>query len=267
MNIKDLSKNIRRRSELFADVVSACSTLLKYSSSADQTREYLNNRISKQTQVKFGFGYFPHNNNLHEIFEYVSKDVLLELGLIYLPKASDIDVNTGTYSGILNNHNLIMPYNNLYGDIISVVGRTLISGEEQNKLNISKYKNTSFRKNLHLYNLNNAKDFILEKNSVILVEGQFDAIACYSAGFKNVVALGCTNLSKHQFAILKRYTDNFFLMLDSDDSGKSGADKIVKKYCKYADIQIVSLPEGFKDVFEYLKNNSNPIIFDFLKNN
>ena len=59
----------------------------------------------------------------------------------------------------------------------------------------------------------NAKKYILEKDCVILVEGQFDCITSHRFGYNNVVALGGANFSKYHFSILKRYTDNFIFLL------------------------------------------------------
>lgn len=265
MNEKDLSKEIIRHSELFADVMSACQTLLKHSKQAEPFRNYLNNRIPLKIQKEFNFGYFPPNEFINELFDLISIDVLKELNLVYDKKASDIDVMSDVPVSIFNNHNLIMPYKNLYGDIVSIVGRTLLDKDQQKELRVSKYKNTKFQKRLHLYALYKAKHEIIKQNCVILVEGQFDCIACHRFGFRNVVAVGSANLSKFQFYLIKRYTDNIYLLFDNDKAGQLGANKAIKRYSDSAFIKNIILPNKYKDVDEYLCSNSSADILDFLK--
>jgi len=262
MNVQNFSNGIIKRSESFAEILSACSTLLKYSENAKDIRKYLNSRIPLNVQKKYNIGYFPENKNLKELFELVSKETLVDLGLVYDKYVADNNLVSLIPNSIFNYHNLIMPYKNLYGDIIAVVGRTLLSSDERSLKKVSKYKNSAFVKRLHLFNLMNAKEYIIEKNAVILVEGQFVCISCYRYGFKNVVAVGSANLSKHQFFILNRYTDNFYLLFDNDKAGQEGMENAIKRYSSNASFKKINLPEKYKDIDEYLNDNEN---FDILE--
>ncbi len=262
MNTKELSKQIINRSNLFSDVLSACATLLKYHPIAESTRQYLNSRCSDIYQKEFNFGYFPKQSELDHLLNLLDDGEykLKELGLLYKKEiiSDGIFIKENTLK--LENHNLIMPYKNLYGDIIALVGRTLLPKEEQ--INISKYKNTEFHKNKHLFGLNKAKNAIIEKNAVFIVEGQFDFISCYRNGFNNTVAVGNANLSKYQFYILKRYTDNFYFVFDNDFAGTKGFEKAQAKYSNYANIQKIHIPTQYKDIDEYLNNSINHDILE-----
>ena len=263
MNPKELSKTIITRSELFSEVISACSTLLKHSPIAEETRIYLNSRCSHYTQNEFSFGYFPKESELHHLLSILDdgEKKLSTLGLLY----KKTTISDGIYlknNGLqLENHNLILPYKNLYGDIIALVGRTLLPKEKQ--INIPKYKNTNFIKRNHLFGLNKSKKAILKKNAVFIVEGQFDFISCYKNGFQNTVAVGSANLSKNQFYLLKRYTNNLYFIFDNDTAGNKGYEKAQTKYSNYANIQKVTLPKEFKDIDEYLNNNLDHDILNF----
>ena len=98
-----------------------------------------------------------------------------------------------------------------------------------NKWLKGKWINESYAKSNHLYNLNNAKTSIKNKNYVVVVEGYFDAIILSSLGIDNVVAVCGTNLSEVHLALIYRYTRNIVLMLDSDQAGISSSEKQIKK--------------------------------------
>jgi DNA primase catalytic core len=257
MNIKDLSVNIKLRSEIFADILSACSTLLKHSDLAAEAREYLNKRIPQYYHGRFGFGYFPTNEHLDELTKLVGEEKLRGLNLIYDKWTADADNTVPVKHGMLSSHNLIMPYKNVYGNTVSIVGRSLLAKEQQKNNKISKYKNTAFHKALHMFGLYHGKRSIVQNNSVFIVEGQFDCIACHARGIHNVVALGGVAFTKYQFALLRRYTNNMYLLLDNDSAGLSAADKIISQYSQFSNIQKVALPSCYKDIDEYLFNNND----------
>jgi len=127
---------------------------------------------------------------------------------------------------------------------------------------ISKYKNSSekhnpkFKKGNHLFGLFENKKNIMEKNCVFVVEGQFDVIKAYEKGFNNVVALSNSNMTQYQISLITRYTDNIFLLLDNDEAGEKGRKRIVDMFGKYANINNFYLPMEYKDIDEYLTNNS-----------
>jgi DNA primase len=98
-----------------------------------------------------------------------------------------------------------------------------------NKWLKGKWINESYSKSNHLYNLNNAKKAIKDKDYAIVVEGYFDAIILSSLGLENVVAVCGTNLSEVHLALIYRYTKNIILMLDSDQAGISSSEKQIKK--------------------------------------
>lgn len=255
MNTKELSKNIINKSELFAEIMSACSTLLKNHPIAENARKYLNQRCSDFYQKEFNFGYFPKQHELSYLLDILhdGENKLSKLGLLYKKEYLSDGIFLKDNALQLENHNLILPYKNLYGDIIAIVGRTLLPKEEQ--INISKYKNTNFIKRNHLFGLHKSKKAILQRNAVFIVEGQFDFISCYRNGFHNTVAVGSANLSKNQFYIIKRYTNNLYFIFDNDDAGNKGFEKAKSKYSNYANIQKINVPNQYKDIDEYLNNS------------
>ena len=63
-------------------------------------------------------------------------------------------------------------------------------------------------------------------------------------------------MTLYQFSIIKRYTNNLYLLLDNDEAGEKGRDKINSIYSKYSNIKNVRLPIGYKDIDEFLIENT-----------
>ncbi len=228
-----------------------CSYLLYESEIANTAKIYLNNRIPIDIQKKFSFGYFPQQEKLNILFSFIKKKELVDLDVLYNNNYSDNSYSL--LSSPLQHHNLILPYKNVYGKTIAIVGRTILNEEERKLLDIPKYKNTAFKKSKHLFGLYEAKASILEKGYAYIVEGQFDCITAHANNITNVIALGSSNMSFDQLALLLRYTNKIKLLLDNDDAGTEGRERIIAKYGKYTNIENNYLPGGFKDLDEFLK--------------
>jgi len=246
------AQEYKERSSLFNEVLNACSYILKHDKIAKHARDYLDSRVPKDYQDKYNFGYFPSNDNLRELTSLIDLKILKQIGLVYCKNTS------GVYSpnGHFDQHNLILSFKDVYGDVISLVGRTLLSEEERNVQNIQKYKYTfGADRGLHVFGLHDAKSEIIKKNKVILVEGQFDCITCHSLGIKNVVALGSATMTKYQFYCLNKYTNNFNIIFDNDVAGKNGKLKIKKNFSTYANIQGINVPSQYKDIDEWIQKS------------
>lgn len=247
---------------MFDKVINACSYLLNNFPEASICRDYLDSRISKSSQDIFQFGYFPNENNINVLIDLVGKDLLKEIELLKIKTYENEfypDANKYEVIPYFKDHQLIMPFKNQYGKTYGIVGRSLTPDKDRLKI-IPKYKNTQesklFKKGNLLFGLYENKKNIIEQNSVFIVEGQFDVIKAYESGFRNVVALGNCNMTAYQFSVITRYTDNIFLLLDNDEAGGKGRRRILNKYGKLANIRNFYLPEQYKDVDEYLSNNS-----------
>jgi DNA primase catalytic core len=262
MNLKLLSDNARLKSQNFAEIVGACKFLLRNLPEAKEFSNYIEKRLSSFSINKFGVGYFPSNERLDSIVKFVDKDILLELSLIYRKYRPEKGCVQLLDIGHLSYHNLVFPFKDEYGNIVGLIGRSILSDEERKSRGIPKYKNTYYNKSLHLFGLYQAKKAILKNQSAILVEGQIDCINCHANGFNNVVALGGSSLSFYQLFLLKKYTNKIYLLLDNDDSGLKGEQSIIRNYSKEINIEKIKLPSEYKDVDQYLKNSKTYNIFD-----
>ena len=248
-------------------IVESCRYLLHNFPEANDCKSYLNSRLTRESQDKFQFGFFPDIHNLQVLMDMVGEDVLRQEKLYNNSRkiADSLGPRTIQWS-YFENHPLILPFRNIYGEIVALVGRTMLPEEEWKALKISKYKNTpespSFKKGNLLFGLYENKQAIIDENCVYIVEGQFDVIKANEKGFKNIVALGNSTMTPYQFSVISRYTDNIFLLLDNDDAGRKGRRLIVDKFGKLANIQNFYLPESYKDIDEYfIKSGEESISF------
>jgi DNA primase len=242
-------------------IIESCQFLLENFPEAQEARDYLDSRLNKESRQQFQFGYFPRTNNLNVLTEMVGEEALLNTSLLYYREIEDSLSHRMIPVPYFEDYPVIMPFRNTYGEIVAIVGRTLLSEEEQKAKKIPKYKNTKktrrFEKGQLVFGLHENKQHILDQNCVYVVEGQFDVIKAVEKGFRNIVALGTSNMTAYQFSVISRYTDNIFLLLDNDVAGEKGRKLAINKYGKLANIQNFYLPESYKDIDEYLTKNGN----------
>lgn len=237
-------------------IIESCQYLLYNFPEASLGLEYINSRVSKETQEVFQFGYFPNIYNLSALTSLIGESILKENSLLYTRMIEDSLFPRIITSLYFEDFPLIFPFKDPYGNIHGFVGRTLFSETERKIKKIPKYKNSRnskrFNKGKVLFGLYENKLEILNRNQVFIVEGQFDVIKSYEKGIRNVVALGSSSMTNYQFSIITRYTNNIVLLLDNDESGIKGRERIIRKFGKFANISNWYLPEQYKDIDECL---------------
>lgn len=262
MTLQQYSQAYQRYSDVLNQIQSVCTEILQNDPIAKSARLYLNERLSIDSQSKYQFGYFPNDNELDILFKKIPKSLLEKINLIYPYHVQNSDLREFINKGIFSDHNITLPIRNVQGNVISLMGRTILSESERKLTKIQKYKYFSgprlgfqFKKSLHLFGLDRAIRSIIKKNCVIVVEGQLDCIVCNQYGYDNVVALGGSSLGKYQFNLIRRYTDKIILLLDNDIEGQRASDKIISRYSNDATITKLSLPNDCKDIDECLRKN------------
>lgn len=214
--------------------------------------DYVTNRgITLDTIKTFNIGFSPPDS------KYISNFIL--------KKGYNVEdlIATGTFgksrfgSGLYDRFQgrLVFPLPDYRGHIVGFSGRILPNSPNQNS---AKYINSPetdiYHKSHMLFGLNLAKEAIRLENSVIIVEGEFDMISPYQAGFKNIVALKGTAFTADQLQLLRRYTDTLILALDSDFAGNNAARKSIELADSMEfDIQVLNLGEQYKDPDEAIK--------------
>jgi len=233
-------------------IMESCRFLLKNYPEAQNIRSYLDSRLNEGSQELFQFGYFPNTTNIQVLADLVGENVLLEQELLYYKDVEDSLFPRRFKVCYFENHPLVMPYRDPYGNIAGLVCRTLLPESEFKQRKISKYKNTKFEKGYCVFGLHENKQHIIEQNRVYIVEGQFDVIKAMERGIRNIVAIGNNNMTSYQFSVISRYTNNIFLLLDNDEAGEKGRKNAVDKFGQLANIRNFYIPESFKDIDEYI---------------
>jgi DNA primase len=261
VGIKQLSQDIRARSDMFEEVVRACKTLL-YTPEGKEAKRYISSRLSNYNIDKYNIGYFPNDDNLHLLCSLVNKDILEQLRLTYPKRVQKRGYVEEINRGLFSEHNIVFPFVGEYGHIIALAGRTLLDDAGQKEKNIPKYKNTFFTKSLHLFGLYKAKRAIEQNGYAFVVEGQMDCISCHANGYHCTVGLTGSDLSRYQLYLLKKMTNKIYLLFDNDEAGRKAFDRVYKNYSKYIKIEKLKVPEGYKDVDQYLRESGECGVFN-----
>lgn len=225
--------------------------LLTSHRSGKQALDYLLGRgISKKSIETFSLGWAP--NLWDALIKFLTKkgythSDLETAGLVVKSEGSFYDRFRGRLMFTLRDHR---------GNVVGFAGRTLDPVATE-----AKYINTPetpvYIKGNVLYGLDLTREAIKKEDKVIIVEGEFDLISSFQAGVSNVVAIKGSALTEGQTNLLKRYTQNISLALDTDLAGDAAA----RRGIEIADaagfsIKVVKLPQG-KDPDECIKISPN----------
>lgn len=138
----------------------------------------------------------------------------------------------------------VVPIRNEDHRLVGFTGRDKTGFSQSKWLHMPK----SFSKSAVLYNLNNAKHYITQHKTVILVEGPIDVWRLDECHLFNAVAMLGTDISSEQIDLLKKYgAKKIILLLDPDSAGlkKTMSGKLFNKLTK--DFEIFSLRHLLKD--------------------
>jgi len=162
---------------------------------------------------------------------------------------------------------LIFPISNGLGEIVGFSARDISDNPEK-----AKYKNTPqtlmFNKSALIYGYHFLRG--LKKNrmldSIILVEGQMDVIACHKAGITNAVGCLGTAFTPNHAKDLSHLSNNIILCLDGDGAGSNATYKAMT-VLRNADMNVTVVRlEGAKDPDEYIKKFGKDSFVDLLSN-
>lgn len=209
----------------------------------NEAREYLKSRnITEEIINEFDIGVSLSDNTLSKLLTKKNYDekMLLDIGLV--------NKQDGIYDIFRNR--IMFPIHNSNGNPIGFSGRIYNSNVD------SKYINTKetyiFKKGETLFNYHRAMLDAKKTKTLIICEGQMDAIRIYASGVKNVVATMGTALTKDHINLIKRLNVKVILNMDSDKAGTNAAllnGDLLRK--ENIDVSILSLT-GAKDPDEYI---------------
>lgn len=143
----------------------------------------------------------------------------------------------GFYAGPgLMSQRLVIPIDDEAGRLVGYCGRSLDGSEPRYRFP------AGFAKSQVLFNLHRAA--ATRQSTVIVVEGFFDCLKVYQAGFGSVVALMGSALYEHQQRSLVRRFRQIVLMLDGDAPGRRAAAEVSSRLSANCSVRIVQLAEN-----------------------
>ncbi len=219
-----------------------------HSDEAISTRKYWTEEraFSIETAKEFQIGYAPTDRFALSKFlstKNFSDNLLSKSGLFHLGK-------NGQLAGCLFSGRLMIPIHDKLGRICAFTGRKLDQTPEWGDRKSPKYVNSPetpiFEKGNLLFNLHLANKEISEDSEFLLVEGQLDAIRCWSMGFRTTIAPQGTAFKNSQANLLFRSRPKGVVcLLDGDDAGKKAALSYISIFLKEGlDAKFAELPLG-----------------------
>ncbi|MDP9269342.1 MAG: DNA primase [Acidobacteriota bacterium] len=198
-----------------------------------RAREYLAGRALTGDDVKtFRIGFAPDSGFLlrDRLKGQFDDEQLRASGLMSWKedgaKTKDDSSGVAMYSKFRSR--ITFPISNETGKIIAFTAREL-AGAAANPKAGPKYLNSPetpiYSKSRVLYNLDRAKEAIKKLDYAIIVEGQMDCIAVYSAGMHNVIASSGTAFTETQVRLLGRYAKQIVVNFDPDAAGARAAER------------------------------------------
>ena len=187
--------------------------------------EYIKNRkfdldIIKEFDIGLALKNYDSLTNLLIKKKFKQSD-MINSGLVYKNEKGIKD----TYV-----NRIMFPIHNLSGQLVGYSGR-IYNGEKTNKYINTKETNI-FKKSEILYNYYKAKDYVREKDEIIIVEGFFALIRLYTIGVKNVVATLGTAFTKNHALTIKKMTKNVILCFDGDNAGNEATNSCITELAK-----------------------------------
>lgn len=225
--------------EVNASALEFFRTQLWENASGRVARDYLAGRsISREDAERFSIGYAPRDRAaMREALAALGFDDARQRAAQLLISSEEKPEPRPRFRD-----RLMFPIFDASGHPVGFGGRILGDGEP-------KYLNSSeseiFVKRSLLYGLNWAKQSIRKADRLIVVEGYFDAIRLALAGITEVVAPLGTALTEQQATLIRKYTNNVFLLYDSDQAGlkatfRSGDILLAQGIS----VRVISLPDG-----------------------
>ena len=244
-------KELKELHELFAKRAAACL----FSAEGAIALEYLKERgFGEDTIKQFGVGWAPSDISPALFEKSFDRSVLASSGIFF-------ETKFGLKSFFADR--ILFPIRNAAGSCVGFSGRTINPNES------AKYKNSPqtpiFSKREELYNLHNAKEAMKKDSACFIVEGYFDAMRMHAAGYPQTVAIMGTAFTKEQATRLKKYAEEYNLILDGDEAGINAMIKSMDVAIE-CDIypNVIFLPAG-EDPDTFLKSNGKESFDEFLE--
>jgi DNA primase len=201
--------------------------------------EYLKERgIREETQEEFGLGYAGSVKDLIDALKkwgIKNKRDPLSIGLL---KEKEKGLTCPFMSRVT------LPIFDRKGNTVGFGGRSVDDRQQAKYINSS--DSAVFSKRRCLFGL---KQLSPIDDTIIVVEGYFDALSLHQAGLKNTLGLLGTELTAEQVKIIEKLARNIIMIFDGDMGGKAAILKCLKNPLQHLSVKAALLPDGDPDEF------------------
>ena len=186
-----------------------------------------NRRFTPELADEFKIGFAPPEDNglaTAVLRKKFSEDAIRQCGLFFLRDGLAL---TPATMRLRFRGRLMIPIRDHQGRVVAFTARQLELTPADDPAREAKYVNSPetpiFTKSNLLFNLDRARTHAGEGHPFVLVEGQLDALRCWSVGLKTAIAPQGTSITEGQLALLRRYHTEVECFFDSDSAGQKAA--------------------------------------------
>ena len=218
---------------------------------SEKAMNYLkNNRhLSDKIIQEFGVWYAPDSS--YELVQYLKTKWFVDQDLVQSSLAKKWQSD---YFAFFKNR-ITFPIYDTRNNVVWFSARVVNPEDQPKYLNSSEH--WAFNKSKILYWLNFARNNIKVHDMLIVVEWQMDVIALARLWLPIWVATSGTAVTEHHFKLIKRYTDNVYMLFDNDDAGRNATVRALKiAYRENIFPKMIVLPDRVKDADD-LANEAN----------
>jgi DNA primase len=186
-----------------------------------------NRRFTPDLAEEFKIGFAPPEDSglaAALLKKKFSEDALRQCGLFFVRDGAVLTLGAlrPRFRG-----RLMIPIRDHQGRVVAFTARQLELTPADDPAREAKYVNSPetpiFTKSNLLFNLDRARTHAGEGHPFVLVEGQLDALRCWSVGLKTAVAPQGTSITEGQLALMRRYHPQVECFFDSDAAGQKAA--------------------------------------------
>src|SRR2546421_4047407 len=159
------------------------------------------------------------------------------------------DKGDGHYDVFRNR--IMFPIKNESGQIIAFGGRVVPGSTDPAKY-LNSPETSLFNKSRSIFGLDMARQKIVERRVVAVVEGYTDVMMAHQFGASNVVSVLGTAMTEQHVGVLRRFADRIVLLFDADSAGDAAVDRVVQLFLTQpVEIGVATMPAGL-DPDEFL---------------
>jgi DNA primase len=220
--------------------------ILREEPSGEPGRRYLERRgVDNATAEAYRLGFAPDKWDAFTRYLERQKaplDIAEKLGLIRKKESN------GYYDMFRNR--LLFTISDPLGKPVGFGGRVL---DDMLPKYINSPESPIYHKSEILFGVDLAKQAMREHGTAIIVEGYFDHLALYQAGFRNVVATCGTSLTAGHLKLLQRFSGQVYTLFDSDPAGKKATFRAMELFLEGGlPASVIELPAG-EDPDSYIR--------------